>query len=165
MKQLYIVRHAKSDWGNEFLQDIDRPLSQRGYEDAYRMAEHFKKTQKIPELIVSSPASRAINTAFIFARKFGINEKEVVIEKRIFEANESKLSELISELPDSKNTVMLFGHNPGLTNFINSVSDKEIDNLPTCGIVLLSYELKSWKKIYEQTAHFNSFYFPKQFRP
>ena len=164
MKELYLVRHAKSDWGHEFLLDIDRPLNHRGYDDAYRMSSAFKEKHKIPDLLITSPATRAIGTAFIFARTFGISEQKLGIEPRIYEASANRLTDIVSDLSDQYQTVMLFGHNPGLTSFINSVSDAEIDNLPTCGIVLLSYETNAWKKIPEQTAHFSFSEFPREFR-
>ena len=165
MKEILLVRHAKSDWGHEFLHDIDRPLNRRGYEDAYRMSIAFKKKYKLPDLLISSTATRAISTAFIFARTFQFPEKNVLLNQSIYESSESNLLEIISSLQQEVTSIMLFGHNPGLTNLINKISDMELVNLPTCGIVSLSFESEHWKNITKQTGHFSFSEFPKDFHP
>ncbi|MFN5181655.1 MAG: SixA phosphatase family protein [Bacteroidota bacterium] len=164
MKEVFLVRHAKSDWAHEFLNDIDRPLNERGYADAYRMAKLFKDKFEIPDKILSSPATRAINTAFIFSRIFNIEEEKVEIEKLIFEASFKTITTVISKIDNSINSIILFGHNPGLTNFINEKSDAVLDNLPTCGIVRIKFEISNWDEILNHNGLFISSEFPKDFR-
>ena len=86
MKTLYLVRHAKSDWGNENLKDIDRPLNQRGYNDAYLLSKQFAKEQTHPELIITSSATRAYSTCAIFARALNYKESTILLVPQIYEA-------------------------------------------------------------------------------
>ncbi len=165
MKKLYVTRHAKSDWGHEGLQDIDRPLNQRGYEDAYRMCSSLKKKNHQPELIVSSPATRAISTAFIFARAFSYPEEKVLIIRDIYEATSDVLKEQIKKFSDKYSVIMLFGHNPGLTRLFNEASDSDIDNLPTCGVMLLEFDTDAWKNVFNQPGKSVFSEFPKDFKP
>jgi phosphohistidine phosphatase len=165
MKKLYLTRHAKSDWGHEGLQDIDRPLNQRGYDDAYRMCNSLKKKNHLPELIVSSPATRAISTAFVFARAFDYPEDKVLILREIYEASVATLTEQIKKFPDKYSVIMLFGHNPGLTRLFNDASDSDIDNLPTCGVVLVEFETDSWKNVMDKPGKAVFSEFPKDFKP
>lgn len=79
MKELILVRHAKSDWGSEVLKDIDRPLNERGYRDAYFMSNWFVKEKAKPQVIVSSSATRALSTAMIFARIMDADVKKIRI--------------------------------------------------------------------------------------
>jgi phosphohistidine phosphatase len=164
MKKLFIVRHAKSDWGHEGLPDIDRPLNQRGYDDAHRLSTSFKLKHGVPDLMVSSSATRAISTAFIFARNFSYQEKKVEVVNEIYEANVAKLINLITGVDDKHNSLMLFGHNPGLTNLFNEICDAELDNLPTCGLVLIEFNVKNWKSVLEKKGKFIFSEFPKDFK-
>ena len=165
MKELILVRHAKSDWGNEGLQDIDRSLNERGYSDAYVMSEWFRSKQGLPDLILSSTATRALSTALIFARHLKLDTNHLVLEPGVYEASQKKLLELIQNLDDKIKKLMLFGHNPGITNLCNHLaSEYYIDNLPTCGMVSLKFDVKNWKKVNEKcgTLHFAEF--PKDYR-
>jgi phosphohistidine phosphatase len=166
MKKLVLVRHAKSDWGKENLKDIDRHLNERGYEDAYLMSEWYTQHHSMPQLLVSSPATRAVSTAFIFARTFGIDESKVKLVKGIYESPASKVMETISGFSDEYSNVMLFGHNPGLTDLLNEVNkDLLFENISTCGIVLLEFDIDKWKDILNQKeARLAGYKFPKSFK-
>jgi phosphohistidine phosphatase len=165
MKKLYLTRHAKSDWGHEGLHDIDRPLNQRGYEDAYRMSEVLKKKNHIPELIVTSPAIRAISTSFIFSRAFSFRESDALIIREIYEATTTVLKQTIMNFNDKYASVMLFGHNPGLTRLFNDASDSDIDNLATCAVVLIEFEVASWKNVFDLPGKCVFTEIPKDFKP
>ena len=165
MKTLYIVRHAKSDWGNEGLKDIDRHLNNTGYNDAYLMSNNFALNNPMPQLLVSSSAIRALSTALIFARSFHYSERNILIEERIYEASTNELISCIAELDNKLNNVMLFGHNPGLTNLFNQISDSFIDNLPPCGILGINFEINTWKDILKIKGKSFLTNFPKEFRP
>lgn len=165
MKTLYIVRHAKSDWGHEGLKDIDRPLNQRGYGDAYLMSKNFFKAHGAPELLVSSTAIRAISTAMIFARSFGYHENAILILENIYEVQAATLKKVINGFDDKKNRIMLFGHNPGLTNLFNDVSDSFADNIPTCGIIGIEFNAASWSKVFSSEGKTLFSDFPKEFKP
>ena len=164
MKELTLIRHAKSDWGNEYLKDIDRHLNERGYSDAYLLSTWYCKNHKLPDIILTSTATRALNTALIFARALDFNMDHFVIEKNIYEATSDKLLSIIKKQADSKNSIMLFGHNPGITNVFNELSNDYIDNIPTCGIVNLHFKTNSWKTIDKENSHLNFQQFPKEYK-
>jgi phosphohistidine phosphatase len=165
MKQITFVRHAKSDWGNEFLKDIDRPLNEQGYSDAYFLSEWFRKNKSLPDLIISSTATRAFNTALIFSRTFDFDMRCFGLEKEIYESTSERLNAIIKELDDDKNSLMLFGHNPAITNICNELGeDLFFDNVPTCGIVSLTFNISSWKTLALKTGILDFYQFPKDFK-
>ncbi len=165
MKELVLVRHAKSDWGNETLKDIDRHLNERGYEDAYLLSKWYQKNHSMPDLIISSTATRALNTALIFARELEFNMVNFTLEKNIYESKASTLLSVIKKQGDTKNTIMLFGHNPGITDLFNELSkDVYFDNIPTCGIVSLGFDTNSWNEISVENSKLNYQQFPKEYK-
>ncbi len=165
MKELILVRHAKSDWENVSLNDVDRYLSERGYSDAYLMSEWFASKQKIPDRIYSSTATRALSTALIFARKLELIQTHFVLENKIYEASSQTLISLIQQLPDELQSVMFFGHNPGFTDLSNELCGQlKLDNMPTCGMVSINFEAKNWKSIKIGAGIYNYHQFPKGFK-
>jgi phosphohistidine phosphatase len=165
MKELFIVRHAKSDWGAEFMKDIDRPLNERGYSDAYFMSKWFLKNKKKPDLILTSTATRALSTALIFARAMEFNMENFLMNEKIYESSVANLISIIHKQNDAVNSIMLFGHNPGLTDLCNKLNDDVfIDNISTCGIVNLNFDSDSWKGVAEKKASMGFFQFPKDFK-
>lgn len=165
MKQLILVRHAKSEWGNESLKDIDRPLNERGYGDAYFLSEWFMKNKKLPDQIIASTATRALNTALIFCRTFDFDMKCFCIEKDIYESSLETLIAIIKEQNNSKNRIMLFGHNPTITNICNQLTqDLFFDNIPTCGIVALNFDIANWTDLLQKKATMEFYQFPKDFK-
>jgi phosphohistidine phosphatase len=159
---LYLIRHAKSSWDNPALRDFQRPLNERGLETAPQMAALMKKEGIIPDLLVSSPAKRALDTARFFAAQYGVSDEAIVQEKDIYEASPIDLMRVISHLPDSAPTIFLFGHNPGLTDLVNQFTDDFIDNIPTCGIVRIVADTAHWNSFYEGNASLNQVWFPKR---
>jgi phosphohistidine phosphatase len=166
MKELVLVRHAKSDWTKESIKDIDRPLGERGYEDAYLLSKWFKEEMGLPDTILSSPATRALNTAFIFARTFGINERDVLIDETLYESFVKSYLKSISQINNKVNRLMVFGHNPMLTELSNELNkDLLFDNVPTCGIIRIGFEFKDWKDILnKQEGKLLMSKFPKSFK-
>jgi len=165
MKELILVRHAKSDWGDESLKDVDRHLNGRGYSDAYYTSAWFFGNKPQPDMLISSTATRALNTALIFARTFDFDMKNFRLEKSIYEGSASTLIELVNNLPESKKSCMLFGHNPGITNLCNLLGeDLFFDNVPTCGLVAFTFQLDSWKQVEPKAGKLNYYQFPKDFK-
>lgn len=165
MKELILVRHAKSDWGNESLKDIDRHLNERGYEDAYLLSNWYQKNHAMPDTIISSTATRALNTALIFARALDFNMANFVLEKDIYESKVATLLSVIKNQNNTQKTIMLFGHNPGITDFFNELSkDVYLDNIPTCGIVSFGFNTNSWKEISAENSKLNYQQFPKEYK-
>lgn len=164
MKEVTIVRHAKSDWGNEFLKDIDRHLNERGYRDAYFLSEWLLKNKNKPEFIVSSPATRALSTGLIFARTLGIGTDKIHLDEKVYEADPGALLSVIKKQDNSFNSLMLFGHNPGLTNLCNMLSDDLFfDDIPTCGVLSYSFNVNKWSEI-SKGGKLNYYQFPKDFK-
>lgn len=165
MKKLTFVRHAKSDWGNEFLKDIDRPLSERGYSDAYFFSDWYLKNHALPDLIVSSTATRALNTALIFARTFNFNMPNFKLEQQMYEASVKTINLVLAELNNKKDSAMFFGHNPGFTNICNELTtDLFFENIPTCGIVSLAFDTDKWSEVSQKKGTVVFHQFPKNFK-
>lgn len=165
MKQVIFIRHAKSDWGTEFLKDIDRFLTGRGYSDAYDMSSWYNKSKASPELIITSTATRALSTALIFARAFDFNMADFKLEKEIYEGSSSRVISIIKEQDNTKNCIMLFGHNPTFTNLCNELTDDlYFDNLPTCGIISLNFDTDDWADFNNDKGKLNFYKFPKDFK-
>lgn len=163
MKTLYLVRHAKSSWDNNELRDIERPLNERGLKDAPMMAKLLKGKDIQPDLLVSSPAIRAITTAAYFKIGLEVDGADVWVQDEIYEAMTATIQHLIETLPESANTVMLFGHNPTFTSVANLFTNKYIDNIPTCGVVCIRSEAASWPEFSRNNSEVVGKFFPKDF--
>lgn len=162
MKTLFLVRHAKSEWANENLTDIDRPLNARGYRDAHFMSEQLKKNKLVPERIISSPAIRATITALIFARNLDYDSENIHLKKMLYETTEKEYLKIISETENSKRSLMLFAHNPTLTVLANSLTKPFTENIPTCGIVGIQFKINDWKEIMTAQGELFLYDFPKK---
>ncbi len=162
MKTLILVRHAKSSWNNPDLKDFDRPLNERGKKDVPKMAARFKEKHITPGIIFSSPAKRALKTCKLFAAENGYPETAIHTDTGLYHADESALMNFVRNLRVDLNEVMIFGHNPGLTEFAEILSGVILENIPTCGIVVLQFPLNEWNKISAGTGKILFFDFPKK---
>ncbi|HWA35718.1 MAG TPA: histidine phosphatase family protein [Cyclobacteriaceae bacterium] len=145
MKTLYLVRHAKSSWEDQGLADFDRPLSDRGVSDAPRMGRRITEYKQHPQLIYSSPAVRALNTAKIIASAIDYPEQSIVTDRRVYHSDADALLDIVRKFADDTECVMLVGHNPGLTQFANALLGETIDNISTCGVVRAELKITSWR--------------------
>lgn len=161
MKYLVVVRHAKSSWKQPDLHDHDRPLNKRGERDAPFMAKVLSQKKVQPDLIVSSTAMRAFETAKEFAKKLDYRKANILREQELYLADPGSLVAYIQQLPDKHQTVMLFGHNPGITLLVNYLGNKEIGNVPTCGVCALKFDVESWNNITSRSGTVEFFEFPK----
>jgi phosphohistidine phosphatase len=146
MKTLFLIRHAKSSWGDTALPDEDRPLNDRGRRDAPKMGERLAKRDVKPDLILSSPAMRALKTAEIIAKKLDYRRKDIVVDDRLYAVGADDLLDVIHKLGDKLERVMLFSHNPELTELTHRLSSK-ITHMPTCAVAEFTFDAKSWSKI------------------
>ncbi len=145
MKRLTLVRHAKSDWSLPDQNDWDRPLNKRGQRDAPEMARRLRSRRLKPDLVLSSPAVRALTTAAVMARELKVPAACVVQDERLYLASPADLLAVVRELGGEAKHVMVFGHNPGLTEFANRLSAGEhIDNLPTSGTFTAQFHIVAW---------------------
>lgn len=158
-KILVLVRHAKSSWNHLDLDDFDRPLNDRGKHDAPEMAKRLKKTPFRPELLVSSPAKRALSTARKFARVFDLEKDEIIRIPELYHASSEKILKRIHSLPEEIQKVALFGHNPGLSDFVSQYSSFQIANMPTASIVVL--EISHWSDFGKKPAAVKWYDYPK----
>lgn len=146
MKNLILIRHAKSSW-NYPLQDKDRPLEQRGRDDAYLVSSEGLKYLPSEFVMYSSSANRARETAMIFSKTFLYPVDSIYFRDDLYTFDENKLEKIIKSLSNDFENVILFGHNDGITNFVNKFGDIFIDNVPTSGLVWLQFETDLWEKI------------------
>ncbi|TAH02820.1 MAG: histidine phosphatase family protein [Sphingobacteriales bacterium] len=160
-KQLLLVRHAKSDWGNVGVKDFDRPLNTRGFANAPEMGERLNIKNILPDVIVSSPALRAITTAKLIAHKINFDTEKIVQIPQIYEASEFDLLKVINHFDNTLNFVALFGHNGGLSNFANYLTGANIYNMPTCGMVLISFDTEDWATVSGGTGEVLWYDYPK----
>lgn len=162
MKSLYLIRHAKSSWDDPLQNDFDRPLNKRGRRDAPRMGKRLQEREIHPDLLLSSPAERALSTCLIIADKIGHPLYQVLTDRRLYHAGEDQLLTLIRDLDDANDEVIIFAHNPGLTDFVNRASKAFVtDNIPTCGVVAMKFPVQSWKSVSWGTGKVVFFDFPK----
>ena len=146
MKKLILVRHAKSSWENN-LSDHDRPLNDRGIADAILVSNHIKESDFSADLVLSSDAVRAKTTAKIFVENLQIEASIFHLENDLYDFSGSQLLHLIKNCDNSINTLMIFGHNHAVTAFVNTFGDIPIDNVPTCGVVSIVFDIDNWENI------------------
>jgi len=144
MKRLTLVRHAKSSWKNAGLADIDRPLNGRGKRDAPRMGGLLAEAGIVPDIILASPARRARKTATLLAAAIPGAKERILFDPALYEASAAVLLERVRSFDESWQHVMLVGHNPGLTDFANLLATADVDNLPTCGTLVIDLDIGSW---------------------
>ena len=149
-KKIFFIRHAKSSWDNPLLDDFDRPLNTRGLENAPKMAEFFREyleREKITiNAIISSPSVRTRETLAFFLEKF--SEKiPVIFDESIYEAPYENIISLIQKLDNNHKIIIIVGHNPGILDASIFLTGRMFDNIPTCGIVEINFEVDDWRKI------------------
>ncbi|MBV6647992.1 MAG: histidine phosphatase family protein [Cyclobacteriaceae bacterium] len=158
MKTLYIIRHAKSSWSFRQLDDFSRPLGERGRRDVLRMGKYLGANVKKPDVLITSTASRAFYTSLFLADAWSIPEEEIVLEPGLYHADGEEALEIIRDYPNA-NCVAIAGHNPGFTGLTNELSDQHIANIPTCGVVGISFDSDSWDDLGKGNLLF--FHYPK----
>jgi phosphohistidine phosphatase len=162
MKTLYLVRHAKSSWRHEDLGDSDRPLKPQGVHDAYEIAGHLAHKKIKPDFMVCSPANRAIHTGIIFAGLLGYPYNEIRIDKTLYNASKDILIDVIKKIDKEFSDVILFGHNPGLTELVCEYTKDANINIPTSGVACIQFDIEQWNEISEQVCKLTFIDFPKQ---
>lgn len=161
MKKLFIIRHAKSSWLTSTVNDFDRPLNERGHNDAPLMAKKLFQHTNIIDAFVSSPAKRAFTTAFYFANEYNVAEKEIIQAGELYHATSNVFYKAIAQFASNWQTVAIFSHNPGITDFVNSLTNTNIDNMPTCGIFAITAKTNDWKNFKDAEKEFIFFDYPK----
>lgn len=161
MKKLFIIRHAKSSWDFSNLNDFDRPLNERGHTDAPIMAKRLLQKNIPIDAFVSSTAKRAFNTAFYFCNAYGKKEKDIVQVAELYHAPVNVFYNVIQHLDNAYQSVALFSHNPGITDFVNELTEVRINDMPTCGIFAIKIHTNDWLEFEIAKKEFLFFDFPK----
>jgi len=161
MKMLHVVRHGKSSWDIPGIDDMDRPLIERGIKNALATGSYLLENFGQPSIIISSPAIRALHTAMLIARTTALPYGKIVIDERIYESYSSSIIEVVEEQPASYDSVVVVGHNPMLTEFCNLFLPDYLENLPTAGLVSLGFDIKEWSIVNQQPVT-SKVYFPRK---
>ena len=159
MKTLFILRHAKAGSGNIDTADFDRALKREGLEDAAFIGSLLGENDIEPDLIISSPARRAAQTAAV-VKETARFSREIRFDERIYEASPQALLQVVSEVEDKNDTVLLVGHNPGLENLIEMLTGKP-QSMPTAGLAKIHLQLESWSRVAPGSGQRKSFVSPK----
>jgi phosphohistidine phosphatase len=146
MKNLWLIRHAKSSWSHSEIPDSYRPLNERGYRDAPEMAMRLKKAGVVPDLIISSHATRAYTTAMIFADVLKYPLSRIQINSRLYGTTPLSYIEALQGVSDEHKTVFLFAHNPTISQTLELLAGLEYQDLPTCGMANIQFKHDSWKE-------------------
>lgn len=144
MKRLTLLRHAKSSWKNPHLDDFDRPLNKRGQTNAPEMGRRLVQRKMTPDVILSSPARRAAETATLVAAELGYAPEKIDYRTNLYAADLTSLVEVVQSLREESRHVLLIGHNPGLTELALFLAPCPLETLVTCGLVDLELAIKAW---------------------
>jgi phosphohistidine phosphatase len=162
VKQLLIIRHAKSSWALVGQDDFDRSLNERGMKDAPMMAQRLIDKEITIDAYITSPAKRALTTANFFAEVHKAKAGTLQTIQKLYHAHTAVFYEVIAAIDDSVETAAIFSHNPGITSFVNELTKTKIDNMPTCGVFAIKAETDHWKDFWPAKKSFWFFDYPKQ---
>lgn len=146
MKTLYLVRHAKSSWKHD-VDDHKRPLKSRGERDGRLVSKKVSEEIEPPQKIICSDATRALSTAQFFKEAMNINDANFETNHDLYDFSGQNVMRIIKSLDDSLDKVMIVGHNHAFTSVANMLGNRYIENVPTCGFVMLQFDEKKWSDI------------------
>lgn len=161
MKTLLLIRHAKSSWAQPELSDRLRPLKARGERDAALLWQYLQSRQELVECCYSSPAVRAQQTASIVAKGLA---PHITIEESLYTFSSTDLLRWLKQLDNGLHRVLVFGHNPAVTDLVNHLTVADIVNIPTCGLAKLDFDLDNWAAIEQGKARLDALVIPKALR-
>jgi phosphohistidine phosphatase len=160
-KILYLVRHAKSSWDDPSLADKDRPLSPRGLSSAPDMGRRLAAQGHKPDLVISSPARRALTTAKKIAKETGYRESKVITDDHLYFSGTRSMVDLLEKLDDKYSRVMIVGHNPAMSSLLNILCDSSVENMPTCAIAVINFDMTSWSELTMSDGELVAYDYPK----
>lgn len=147
MKTLMLIRHAKSSWGEPGLKDHDRPLTKKGKKAARRVGAALADRGIEVDRMLTSTAVRALNTAELIGEGMGFPQDEIIRDENLYQSAAGELLDIIQDQEDDLEGLTLIGHNPGMTDLVNRLSELDLDNMPTSGVVILQYDRERWSEI------------------
>lgn len=160
MKTLILMRHAKSSWDNPDLADFDRPLNKRGIEAAPFMGNVLKDKAMIPDVIISSPAKRAKDTAMLVKEACGLST-DIAFEDKIYEASPLSLMYVAAGIDETIETALLIGHNPGMEGFIKALTGK-VESMPTAAVAKIILNIENWYDVSANSGNLEFVLRPKE---
>lgn len=160
MKTLLLLRHAKSSWKDTSLQDFDRPLNGRGRKAAEMVARFIRKQRVAPDLLLSSPAIRARETIETVIKAAKLSA-ELRYDQRIYEAGPLRLLEIVSQIEEERGTVLLVGHNPGMEELLQLLTDRP-EHMTTGTLAKIDLKADKWSKVLEQKGTLDWIVKPKK---
>lgn len=149
-KKLIVLRHAKSDW-NIPISDFERPLNERGRTDAPKMGLFLNSATYIPQIILTSDAARTYSTASLVAKNMDLPNTLIQPNSVLYLADYKAILRLVSNIDDTINTLMVVGHNPGLSDFVSYLIEDQIE-LKTCCAVVLDLKVNHWNELFAGTC-------------
>jgi phosphohistidine phosphatase len=160
MKTLYLVRHAKSSWDLPELKDTERPLLEKGIVKTKKVIKFLKEKKVRVDLMISSPAIRAYETAKLIARGLDYPLEKIVTDRKLYEGNVDDILDVIYTTDKNIDSLMLFGHNPNFSMLADMFLHIGDDFLPTSGVACISFPAEKWEKISEVKAKKEFLLFP-----
>lgn len=162
LRQLTLLRHAKSSHGEPSMSDKERPLNRRGERDVPNMARRLMAKGTRPSLIITSPAVRARQTARLLARSIGYPVEFIQTEHELYLADPNTILNVIAGQDNTFEKIVVVAHNPGITELANQLGKRNIDNVPTCGVVQLEADCPSWDALGRSPCTIADFDYPKK---
>jgi phosphohistidine phosphatase len=160
MKTIHLLRHAKSSWKDAGMSDFERPLNARGREAAPLIGQFILQKKIRPDLILSSPAERARQTALLVIKAAHL-DAELRFDERIYEADVARLLEVVSQIDESFGVALLVGHNPGMENLVETLTG-ETQSMPTAALARIILDVEKWSKVRERTGRLDWLVRPKE---
>jgi len=161
LNRLTLLRHAKSSWNERNQHDFDRPLNKRGEKDAPNIGRLLRQQQFSPQIIISSSALRARTTAIHIAREIEHPATNIQFSRSLYLASAHTLLQTLVDLSTSYQDVLIVGHNPGITSAANLVGNADVDNMPTCSVISLLFEINDWRELAIKPGKMDWFFTPK----
>jgi phosphohistidine phosphatase len=162
MKQLLLIRHAKSSWADAGMNDFDRPLNDRGKKDAPMMARRLLSKNVIIDAFVCSTANRARATCALLMKEFDAPKEKLILQQELYLAPPEVFYKCIAQTDNAFHTIAVIAHNPGITDFANNLTSVRVDDMPTCAVYALHIHTDSWKDFAAATKEFWFFEYPKK---
>ncbi len=161
MRSVIIVRHAKSNWDSLATDDFDRPLNERGKHDGPMMAGRLLAKGVSIDSFISSPAKRAKKTASLFAAEYKFDKEQIILVPDLYHAPPETFYHIIAKAPPLAQNIAVFGHNPGITEFVNLLTSVKIDDMPTCAVFAIKTDIHHWTDFANAPKEFWFFDYPK----
>jgi phosphohistidine phosphatase len=162
MCRLILLRHGKSSWDDAALDDFHRPLAPRGLRDVPEMGRRLARRGQVPDLVVSSTAVRALSTARAVARELGYREADIVETPALYHASPMEMLSIIRQTPPGIETLLVVGHNPGMTELANLLGGIRLDNMPTAGMLCVESDRADWSQFEPGRTRLAWFDYPKK---